>query len=252
MPTNPEVIVVGALATKVSNIAPLRYTAEAISGGETPVHYIDGGIINREGRLSVATPSQQEVQISTIIEHSPRQDFLILSQSMGALAALGSVETFKHSKHVAALSIAPPLLFPSDTLRHPQITTISKIEDGNLILPSRSFALGDSGPTKYHASTADLPQPLQLIAPPELFEEIDTVNGAYLGRTLSALHQNRLHIIMPTEDWNKAALETAQDLPNVTYLEGRHSLISEAPLLKHNVRAMTRIARTLLHATSVS
>lgn len=251
MSTNPEVIVVGALATKVSNISSLRYTAEAISGGESPVHYIDGGIVNREGLLSVATPSQQEVQISTIIEHSPRKEFLILSQSMGALAALNSIEKTWDSKHVAAISIAPPLLFPSDTVRHPRITTISKIEDGNLILPSRSFALGDSGPTKYHASTADLPQPLQLITPPELFEEIDAMNGDYLGRTLRALHQNNLHIIMPTDDWNKAALQTAEDLPNVTHLEGPHSLITEKPLLKHNIKAMTRVARTLRSTTSV-
>lgn len=245
MSTNPEIIVVGALATKVSNISSLRYTAEAISGGESQIHYVDGGIMNEEGLLSVATPSQQEAQISEIIETTPDKTFLILSQSMGALAALTTIEQFKGSRSVAGISIAPPLRYPSETLQHPRIMTMSRVINGKLILPSRSFALGDSGPTVFHPNPSTLPDPVPVIAPPELLEEVKSTDNDYLERTLAALRENKLHIIMPDHDWNEAALDTSKGLPNITSVEGPHSLITEDNLLRHNIQRIVQVAKTL-------
>jgi len=242
--TPPEVIVTGALATKVSNIAPMRYTAETITGGLAPVHYVHGGITNAEGVLTVATPSQQEAQITEIIERSSSESFVILSQSMGALAALSSIEKF-NSPNVTAISVAPPLLYPSDIIRHPRITTVSKMVNGGLILPSRSFALGDSGPTQRAVDPSTLPEPLQLAVPTELFDEIDEINENYWARTVQAVEANRLQIVMPTEDWNKAALTASHDLPEVHYLPGPHSLITDEETLRENVRAMARLAGVL-------
>lgn len=245
MSTNPEIIVVGALATKVSNISSLRYTAEAISGGESQIHYVDGGIINDEGDLSVATPSQQEAQISEIIESTPDKAFLILSQSMGALAALATIEQFQGKRSVAGISIAPPLRYPSETLQHPRIMTMSRVVNGKLILPSRSFALGDTGPTAFHPDPSTLPDPVPVIAPPELLEEVKSSDKYYLERTLAVLRENKLHIIMPDHDWNEAALEASQGLPNVTLLEGPHSLITESTLLQRNIKKITKLSKTL-------
>lgn len=241
MSTTPEVIVAGALATKASNIAPSRYAAEMIAGGQ-PVHYVHGGVPNENGDLYVATPSQQEHQITRIIEGNPTQSFVILSQSMGALAALSCVEKF-NTPRVNAISIAPPLLYPSDVIRHPRITTMSKISNGRLILPSRSFALGDNGPTRQRVDPSELPDPLQLTVPTALFDEIDEANLGYWGRTVAAVEKGSLKIIMPTEDWNKAALESARDLPTVHYLDGPHSLINDAATLQKNIAAIARLAQ---------
>lgn len=245
MSQSPEVIVTGALATKVSNIAPMRYTAEAIAG-KNAVHYVHGGIVNGQGELSVATPSDQEAQITEIIERNPTKNYIILSQSMGALAALACVEKFYYD-NVKAISVAPPLLYPSDVIRHPRITTMSKVQDGKLILPSRSFALGDSGPV--YMEPSKLPTPLELTVPTELFEEIDSANAEYWDRTTTAINEGGLRIVMPTEDWNTAALEASQDLPQVQYLKGPHSLITEDATLQHNIKEIARLAQSLRKAT---
>lgn len=234
MSSHPEVIVVGALATKVSNIAPFRYTAEHIAEDATSIHYVHGGLENQDGTLQVATPSEQAAQINAVIEQYCEKDILIISQSMGALAALACVE--QSSSRVKAISASPPLLYPSDVIRHPRILTRSRISNGQLFLPSYSFALGEAGPS------AQPPTPVELAVTPELFNEIDTINGEYWDRTIAAIEADKLRIVMPTEDWNQAALNSSRQLAHVEYLQGPHSLITEQTLLQKNIGAIARLA----------
>ncbi len=236
--SSPEVIVVGALATKVSNIAPLRYTAEAIASSPESIYYVQGGISNGEGGFNVASVSDQEAQIAEIISAHPENGFIILSQSMGALAALNCIEKFD-DLNVNNIAIAPPLLKPGEIVRSERIMTRSKRVDGRLFLPSYSFALGDSGPGPKAAN------PLELAMLDNVFTEIDEATPDYWDRVQASNASGRLHVIMPTEDWNDTALEAAQDLPAVTYLPGPHSLITEEPILKSNIATMAEIARQM-------
>ena len=236
--SSPEVIVVGALATKVSNIAPLRYTAEAIGSTPKSIHYVQGGIANGEGGYNVASISDQEAQITEIISANPEKGFIILSQSMGALAALNCVEKFG-DLNVNNISIAPPLLKPGEIVRSERIMTRSKQINGRLFLPSYSFALGDSGP----GPKADNPMELAMLD--NVFTEIDAATPDYWDRVQASNTSGRLHVIMPTEDWNQTALEVAQDLPAVTYLPGPHSLITDEPILRSNIATMVEIAHQM-------
>ena len=185
--SSPEVIVVGALATKVSNIAPLRYTAEAIASASGSVHYVQGGIANGEGGFSVASVSEQEAQISEIILANPENKFIILSQSMGALAALNCIESF-NDLNVHNIAIAPPLLKPGEIVRSERIMTRSKRVNGRLFLPSYSYARGDSGPGPKTEN------PLELAMPSTVFEEIDAATPDYWDRVQANSDSGRLHV----------------------------------------------------------
>lgn len=230
-----EVIVVAGLASKGENLAPLRFTAEKIAGPDGLVSYIDGGIPNEIGTYDVATPSEQALLLADRLEGSPDSKFIIVSQSMGALATLTCLEAFA-SHDIQAISIAPPLTHPDKVVRHPRMLARIKAEEDSYTLPSYSYALGNDGP----AST-DLPAPVGLRVREALFNDIDDQSPQYLARTIEAVRSGALHIVMPTQDWNTAALAAAGDLPEVHFVEGPHSLQTDQALLEKNIDSIARL-----------
>lgn len=225
-----EIILVSGLASKGSNLAPMKYIAEYL-GGES-VSYVDGGHNRESGDIEVSSPEYQTAEISQILQSSPEKNFTIVSHSMGALAALNCLERFDNSK---VISIAPPLSNPLSTLRHPHLLSRLKIRQDRLILPSYSFALGDAGPS------TTLPEPSETIFPSSIFDEVAEVSENYLGRTIEAIRGNKLSIVMPSQDWNTAGLDAAKQLEQVTYVSAPHSLQTDQVLLERNARIIASV-----------
>lgn len=230
-----EVIVVAGLASKGENLAPLRYTAEKIAGETGVISYVDGGVPNDIGGYDVATPTEQVFQIAERLEAEPGREFIIVSQSMGALATLTCVEAYE-SLNLKAISISPPLTHPDKVARHPRIIGRIKHEGNSLILPSYSFALADNGPTQI------TPVPVGLRISSNVYDDIDAQSPHYLSRTIGAVRSGALHIVMPTQDWNTSALTAAGDLPSVHFIEGPHSLQTDQALLDANIETIARLA----------
>ena len=231
-----EVIVVAGLASKGENLAPLRYTAEKIAGDTGVISYVDGGVPNDIDGYDVATPTEQVFQIAEHLESRPENEFILLSQSMGALATLTCLEAFA-SHDIKAISISPPLTHPDKVARHPRILGRIKREGDALILPSYSFALGNTGPTQ------TTPTPVGLRIGSTVYNDIDAQSPHYLSRTIEAIRSGALKIVMPTQDWNTSALAATGDLPNVHFIQGPHSLQTDQALLDANIDTIAKLAR---------
>lgn len=225
---------VSGLASKGSNLAPLKNVSERLYDGA--VRYVDGAHTLESGEVAVSAPSHQAHEITEIVESNPTTDFIIISHSMGALAALSCAENFKN---VAAVSISPPLLYPISTLYNSRLLGRLKIRDDGIVLPSYSFALGDEGPS------TSLPTPVEAKFSPIIFDEVAKLSDAYATRTNRAVRNNILRIVMPSQDWNASALQAAEQLDQVDYIQAPHSLQTSQDVLERNANIIASIAEQL-------
>ncbi|GEM_PF-3109916 len=226
-----EVILVSGLASKGSNLAPLKYVSERIQDGA--VRYVDGAHILESGELAVSSPSHQTREIAEIVESNPAIDFIIISHSMGALAALRCVESFKN---VTAISISPTLLHPISTMYQSRLLGRLHIKDDGIVLPSYSFALGDGGPS------TSLPAPVEAKFSSITFDEIAKLSDTYATRTNRAIRSNTLRIVMPSQDWNASALQAAGQIDQVVHIQAPHSLQTSQDMLERNANIIASIA----------
>jgi hypothetical protein len=233
-PNPREVIAVAGLASKSANLASFNHIAREIAG-DGSVSHVDGGFV-LNGKITASGPSRQAAEIKKIIETHPENEFIIISQSLGALGLLAALEENRFA-NMRGIAISPPLPSPSEIIRHPHLTDRMSIENGQLTIPSFSYA---------PQSIASLDKPegkVHVHIPIDLFDEIDGRSKEYEARTRDVLFQNKLHIIMPTEDWNRALRVASADMPNIVSLPGPHSLFTDKETLRKNAKAIAHLVK---------
>ena len=215
LPVTPEIIVVGGLASKVTNLLPLVSLGERFGNGD--FQSVHGAHYTESDELVASTPSYQACELEAIVENSPKTDFLIIAHSIGVLAA---VKTAEHNiDRVKVLAVAPTLPDPVSAHQHPHVQSKIQRKNGIDFMPSYSFALGDAGPSAT-APTAKA----RVRIPEEYDSEIATYSDSILPRVIVAASNNRMRIVVPRNDWNKELLRTAHNIPGAIYVDSEHSL----------------------------
>lgn len=220
---NPEVIVVGGIGSKVTNLLPLVSLGEHLGNGAfQSVH----GAHIQNGSLVASLPSYQTKELHNIIKRSMNRKFLIIAHSLGALAALNIVE--QYPDRAQALAIAPPLPDPLRLHCHAHIQARIQQRGGQLYMPSYSFASGDNGPR-----FAPLPTPVDILVPSSYAADVQLNAIDFVQRAVTASKNKQLRVIVPCSDWNTELVAVAPAITDPIYVEGDHSLQGSPEEIAH-------------------
>jgi len=220
---NKEVLIVAGLASKGSNLAPLKMLGELLSDS-SQAYYIDGAeYVN--GQLETSTPSMQLEKITNKIRSNPNNEYLIITQSLGAIAAVNALDS-EYNIKARVLSISPPLPMPNKVLGHQRIKDIMSHNANRVTIPSYSFALANNGPSDIP------PKPVDVIITKAYFDEIDQASNNFLEKMESAIQSGALQIVSPINDWNKEGISVAKKFNNTIYVDATHSLQTDQKSLK--------------------
>lgn len=208
-----ETVIVGGLASKASNVLPLTTIGNIVGAGD--FKSIDGAH-EEEGRLVASTPSFQADRLTEMIEASQSKRFVLISHSVGFLAALRTVEQFRD--RVSVLALAPTLPRPLTAHHHPHIQAKIQLNGNEHFMPSYSFALGDRGPSQ------TLPTPTKVLIPSSYEEDVEAQSTSVMSRVQNAVSKDLLRVVAPIDDWNKGLAEATQSIPKTIHVAGGHSL----------------------------
>lgn len=214
MSSYEKVAILAGIGSKASRITPLVKLAETLEEKGYPTLLVDGATRRAGSRaLHVSTPSEQMGETLDFLGDTG----IIVSQSMGALAALRCIE----ETHVKALAISPPLHNPYNVLTHSRIQGRLVHTSDRIAIKSSSFS---DDPSRYAAIAMN----------DDYYSIIQEESKTFASRYSAASQEGNLHTVVGLKDWNTdlitQATETTPPLSHVhTVEQAPHSFFDQNP-----------------------
>lgn len=226
--TATNAVIIAGMASKAANLAPLALLASHFAPER--VAFVDGGIERNKGTW-VASPSEQIIVAQKQLEDLPQGRTILISHSLGALAALHLLE--ENSPELSVVALSPPLLAPSSLLVHPRLLSrLQTTKDGRSYIPSYSYAHQDD----IFGEVPDNPVPVNIAE--NYAEDIYEHGADFAARSHNMCEKGLLRFIIADEDWNQSALIHGPQFKGTLFMPGIHSFQADKEIMEKTMQTI--------------